>query len=90
MYNNNIHHILNKNLESFPSTMFPKLWNAIEIDLKEIKTANIFKQRVINIYLKNCERFKFEKPSCILLLLVNFIKKKLKQLTLYFVISHAL
>ena len=26
--------VLNKNLESFPSALFPKLWNAIEIDLK--------------------------------------------------------
>ena len=43
--------------------MFPKLWN--EIDLKETKSAKIFKQRVINIYLKNYERFKNEKPSCI-------------------------
>ena len=45
--------------------MFPKLWNAIEIDLKETKSAKIFKQRVINIYLENYERFKYEKTSCI-------------------------
>ena len=32
--------------------MFPKLWNEIEIDLKETKSAKIFKQRVINIYLR--------------------------------------
>ena len=44
--------------------MFPKLWNEIEIDLKETKSAKIFKQRVINIYLENYERY--EKPSCIL------------------------
>ena len=43
--------------------MFPKLWNAIEIDLKETKSVQIFKQRVINIYLENFERFKCEK-SC--------------------------
>ena len=41
------------------------MWNAIEIDLKETKSAKIFKQSVINIYLENSERFKFEKPSCI-------------------------
>ena len=34
--------VLNKNLESFPSAMFPKLWNKIEIDLKETKSAKIF------------------------------------------------
>ena len=43
--------------------MFPKLWNAIEIDRKETKSAKIFKQRAINIYLENYERFKWEKPS---------------------------
>ena len=42
---------LNKYLESFPSAMFPFLWNEIEIDLKETTSAKIFKQRVINIYL---------------------------------------
>ena len=43
--------------------MFPKLWNAIEFDLEETKSAKIFKQKVINIYLENYERFKCEKPS---------------------------
>ena len=38
--------VLNKNLESFPSAMFPKLWNEIKFDLKETKSAKIFKQRV--------------------------------------------
>ena len=42
-----------------------KLWNKIEFDLKETKSAKIFKQRVINIYLENYERFKCKKPSCI-------------------------
>ena len=46
--------------------MFLKLWNAFEIDLKETKSAKMFKQRVINIYPENYERFKCEKPSCIL------------------------
>ena len=45
--------------------MFSKLWNAIEIDLKEIKSAKTFIQRVVNIFLENYERFKCEKPSCI-------------------------
>jgi len=57
--------VLNTNLESFPSAMFPKLWNEIEMDLKETKSAKISKQRIINIYLENYERFKCEKPSCI-------------------------
>ena len=45
--------------------MFPKLWNEIKIDLKETKSAKIFKHRVINNDLENYERFKCEKPSCI-------------------------
>ena len=61
----NLERVLNKKLESFPSSMFPISWNAIEIDLKETKSAKIFKQRVINIYLENHERFKCEKPGCI-------------------------
>ena len=48
--------VLNKKLQSFSSAMFPKLWNEIEIDLKETKSAKIFKQRVINIYFENYER----------------------------------
>ena len=50
---------LNKNLGSFPFAMFPKLWNEIEIDINETISAKIFKQRVINIYLENYERFLF-------------------------------
>ena len=52
-------------IEGRENAMFPKLWNEIKIDLKETKSAKIFKQRVINIYLENYERFKCEKPSCI-------------------------
>ena len=57
--------------------MLPKLWIEIEIDLKETKSAKIFKQRVINIYLENYERFKSEKPSCIWFEYILY-KKKLK------------
>ena len=53
---NQLERVLNKNLESFSSAMFPKLWNAIEIDLQETKSAKIFKERVISIYLENYER----------------------------------
>ena len=34
--------VLNKNLESFTSAMFPKLCNEIEIGLKETKSGKIF------------------------------------------------
>ena len=35
--------------------MFPKLWNAIEINLKE--------RRAVNIYFENYERFQCENTS---------------------------
>ena len=57
--------VLNKNLESFQSAMFPNLWNAFEIDLKENKSAKIFKQRVINIYLENYKRSNVKNVSYI-------------------------
>ncbi len=48
-------------LEPVLNAMFLKLWNAIENDLTETKSTKIFKQRVINIYLENYERFKCKK-----------------------------
>jgi len=42
---------ISKNLESFPSVMFLKSWNAIEIDLKETKSAKTFKQRAQSIFI---------------------------------------
>ena len=41
----------NKNFKIFTSAMFPKLWNAIEIDLKVSFSAKIFKQRGVCQYL---------------------------------------
>ena len=32
--------VLNKNLESFPSAIFSKLWNAIEMTLKKLNLPN--------------------------------------------------
>ena len=73
--------VLNTNLESFPSAMFPKLWNTIEIDPKETKSAKIFKQRIINIYLENYERLNCEKSRCISC--VYIIYKKIKKINFY-------
>ena len=52
--------VLNKNLESFPSAMFP-CGMKLKWTLKKLNLQKIFKQRVINIYLENYERFKCEK-----------------------------
>jgi len=40
-----------QNLESLPSALFPKLWNAIEIDLKE--TKNLVVYHVSRFYIEN-------------------------------------
>jgi len=34
--------VLFKTLEYFPSALFPKLWNSIELELKETKSAKLF------------------------------------------------
>ena len=52
--------VLFKTLECFPSALFPKLWNSIELELKETKS---FKRKVAKNYsdsyascvcIKNC------------------------------------
>ena len=36
--------VLFKTLECFPSALFPKIWNSIELELKETKSAKSFKK----------------------------------------------
>ena len=43
--------VLFKTLEYFPSALFPKLWNSIELELKETKSAKSFKRKVAKNYL---------------------------------------
>ena len=43
--------VLFKTLECFPSALFPKIWNSIELELKETKSAKSFKRKVANIYI---------------------------------------
>ena len=35
----------------FPSALFPKLWNSIELELKETKSAKLFKKKIFKNYL---------------------------------------
>ena len=37
--------VLFKTLECFPSASFPKIWNLIELELKETKSAKSFKRK---------------------------------------------
>ena len=43
--------VLFKPLECFPSALFPKIWNSMELELKETKSAKSFKRKVAKIYL---------------------------------------
>ena len=43
--------VLFKTLECFPSALFTKLWNLIELELKETKSAKSFKRKVAKNYL---------------------------------------
>ena len=38
--------VLFKTLKCFPYALFPKLWNSIKLDLKETKSAKLFKRKV--------------------------------------------
>ena len=58
--------------------MLPKLWIEIEIDLKETKSAKVFKQIVINIYVENYQRFICEK-TLVVYHVSRFHIKKLKK-----------
>ena len=36
--------VLFKTLECFPSALIPKIWNSIELELKETKSAKLFEK----------------------------------------------
>ena len=43
--------VLFKTLECFPSALFPKLWNSIELELRETKSAKSFQRKIAKIFL---------------------------------------
>ena len=43
--------VLFKTLEYFPSALYPKLWNSLELDLKETKSDKLFKRKIFKNYL---------------------------------------
>ena len=49
----NFERVLFKTLESFPSTLSPKIWNSIELELKETKSAKSFERKVAKIFLES-------------------------------------
>ena len=43
--------VLFKTLEYFSSALFPKLWNSIELERKETRSAKLFKRKIFKNYL---------------------------------------
>ena len=58
--------VLFKTLECFPSALFPKIWNSIELELKETKSAKSFKRKVAKIYLDSYANYICKKKLCIM------------------------
>ena len=57
--------VLFKTLESFPSALFPKIWNSIELELKETKSAKSFKRKVAKIYLDSYANYIYKEKNCV-------------------------
>ena len=57
--------VLFKTLECFPSALFPKIWNSIELELKETKSAKSFKRKVAKIYLDSYANYICKKKNCV-------------------------
>ena len=53
--------VLFKTLECFPSALFAKLWNSIELGLKETKSAKSFKNKVDKNYLNRYASYIYKK-----------------------------
>jgi len=58
--------VLFKTLECFPSALFQKIWNSIELELKETKSAKSFKRKVAKIYLDSYANYICTKKLCIM------------------------
>ena len=58
--------VLFKTPECFPSTLFPKIWNSIELELKETKSAKSLKRKVAKIYLDSYANYICKKKLCIM------------------------
>ena len=56
--------VLFKTVEYFPSALFPKLWNSIELELKETKSAKSFKRKVAKISLDSYANY-ICKKNCV-------------------------
>ena len=56
--------VLFKPLEYFPSALFPKLWNSLELDLKETKSAELFKRKIFKNYLDSYANY-ICKKNCV-------------------------
>ena len=51
-------------LKYFPSALFPKLWNSLELELKETKSAKLFKRKIFKNYLDSYASYICKKNNC--------------------------
>ena len=57
--------VLFKTLECFPYAIFPKIWNSIELEVKETKSAKSFKRKVAKTYLDSYANYICKKTNCV-------------------------
>ena len=50
-----------KTLECFPPALFPKIWNSIELELKETKSAKLLKRKIFKNFLDRYASYFFKK-----------------------------
>ena len=56
--------VLFKTLEYFPSALFPKLWNSIELELKETKSAKLLTRKIFKNYSDSYATYICKKNNC--------------------------
>ena len=56
--------VLFKTLEYFPSALFPKLWNSIELELTETKSAKLLTRKLLKTYSDSYATYICKKNNC--------------------------
>lgn len=57
--------VKHKSLENFPAAIFPKVWNAIELNIKDIYSPKAFKNEIKMFYLNMYKDFSCNKHNCL-------------------------
>ena len=57
--------VVNKYTDNFPSPTTPRLWNKVDINTKEIKSLNIFKDTIKTSFLDKYKEFVCSESNCL-------------------------